>query len=487
MIHQMAPMAPLLARPAAACRRLIVATAIATMAMVTATSIAPAQTVVAVVNGEPITALDVESRMKFMLLTTQKQPARPDTINELIDEKLKVKEGKRWGIELTDAEVDSMYANMASRMRQSADQLTQGLQKGGVNPQTLKSRIRADSVWQQLVRGRFAPSLQLNEKDVELALQAKNQSGEATTATEYTLRPILFLVAPGSQPATFDAKRKEAEALRARFKGCQEGLVVARTTGAVVRDQVIRNSGDLKSPELRMTWSRTTAPVVRATTSPSWQPLKRARSASASLRLASNVAGCEPGATRNRIGRRVYSVAVVASPDWFLACKASSTSFSLSCRLGAKRPRTSCCQTESARMRDLSVCGLTPPFCRPWVSWSADCRMRLAMFAYMESTSASVSSMPQRLPSLTLSFSSMSSLIVSGRAGCFWVVSSMNFIRDSTSSAVIGSPLTTATTVWAGAIEVAVTMAMVAIAVATISRRHAAAGRAKRGAMGAIW
>jgi peptidyl-prolyl cis-trans isomerase SurA len=254
MIHQMAmtPMAPLLARPAAACRRLIVAAAMATMAMVTiiaATSSAPAQTVVAVVNGEPITALDVESRMKFMLLTTQKQPARPDTINELIDEKLKVKEGKRWGIELTDAEVDSMYAGMASRMRQSADQLTQGLQKGGVNPQTLKSRIRADSVWQQLVRGRFAPSLQLNEKDVELALKAKNQSGEATTATEFRLRPILFLVAPGSQPATFDAKRKEAEALRARFKSCEEGLVTARATGAVVRDQVIRNSGDL-NPEL---------------------------------------------------------------------------------------------------------------------------------------------------------------------------------------------------------------------------------------------
>ena len=57
-------------------------------------------------------------------------------INELIDEKLKIKESKRWGMELTDAEVDSMYANMASRMRQTADQLTQSLQKGGVNPQT---------------------------------------------------------------------------------------------------------------------------------------------------------------------------------------------------------------------------------------------------------------------------------------------------------------------------------------------------------------
>jgi peptidyl-prolyl cis-trans isomerase SurA len=218
--------------------------------MVLATTLAaPAQTVVAVVNGEPITALDVESRTKFKHLSTQKQPARPDVINELIDEKLKIREGKRWGIEHTDAEIDSMYANMASRMHQSADQLTQNLQKGGVNPQSLKTKIRADSVWQQLVRGRYSASLQLSEKDIELALQAKNQSGQSTTAIEYTLRPILFLVPPGAQ-ATIDAKRKDAEALRGRFKRCEDGLPAARAMGAVVRDQVIRSSGDL-NPELQ--------------------------------------------------------------------------------------------------------------------------------------------------------------------------------------------------------------------------------------------
>jgi peptidyl-prolyl cis-trans isomerase SurA len=246
MIHQMATST--VVRPALAFR-FVVATAMATFMVVATPVAAPAQTVVAVVNGEPITALDVESRMKFIQLSTQKPAARPDVINELIDEKLKIKEGKRWGMELTDAEVDSMYANMASRMHQTPDQLTQNLQKGGVNPQSLKSRIRAEQVWQQLVRGRFSASLQLNDRDVELELQEKHQSGQPTTATEYTLRPILFLVPPG-QASAVDAKRKEAEGLRARFKNCQEGLPTARATGAVVRDQVIRNSGDL-NPELQ--------------------------------------------------------------------------------------------------------------------------------------------------------------------------------------------------------------------------------------------
>jgi len=58
-------------------------------------------------------------------------------------------------------------------------------------------------------------------------------------------------VPPGSPPPVFDGRRKEAEALRSRFKNCEEGILAARAVRDVaVRDQLIRNSGDLP-PELR--------------------------------------------------------------------------------------------------------------------------------------------------------------------------------------------------------------------------------------------
>src|SRR5262249_8040126 len=57
-----------------------------------------AQHVVALVNGEPITAHDVDQRVKFIQISTQKAANRQQVIEELIDEKLKVREGKRWGI-----------------------------------------------------------------------------------------------------------------------------------------------------------------------------------------------------------------------------------------------------------------------------------------------------------------------------------------------------------------------------------------------------
>lgn len=212
---------------------------------------ARAQNVVVIVNGDPVTALDIEQRTKFIHLSTQKTPTRQAVLDELIDEKLKVKEAKRWGIEVPDSEVESTYASMGSRMRLTADQLTQSLAKSGVTPQTLKARIRADLAWQSLVRGRYKESLQLADTDINKALETSKAEETDTTSYDYVLRPILLLVPPGSGETVFESRKKEAEGLRARFKSCEEGLGLARGVRDVaIRDRVIRSSGDL-SPELR--------------------------------------------------------------------------------------------------------------------------------------------------------------------------------------------------------------------------------------------
>jgi peptidyl-prolyl cis-trans isomerase SurA len=210
------------------------------------TSPSQAQNVVLLVNGEPITALDIEQRAKLDQLSNHKVPARQDVIDTLIVEKLKIKEGKKWGLEATEVEVDTAFAGMAARMRMNAEQLTRELAKSGVNAATLKHRIKADIVWQQLVRGRYQASLQIGEKDI-IASEPKSDE----VGYDYYLRPILFLVPPGSAEAFIDARKREAEGLRARFQGCDEGLAFVRALKDVaVREQVIRSSADIP-PELR--------------------------------------------------------------------------------------------------------------------------------------------------------------------------------------------------------------------------------------------
>jgi peptidyl-prolyl cis-trans isomerase SurA len=228
-------------------RKLLV-TALLALGAAMAASGARAQQVVVVVNGEPITALDIEQRSKLMQLSTHKAPNRQEVIDELINEKLKVREAKRWGLDVSNSEVDNAYASMAGRMRFTPDQLTQQLAKSGVNAATLKARIKADLAWPQLVRGRYQASLQVADKDLVPALEAKSDEG---AAYDYTLRPILFLVPSGSPDTFVEGRKREAESLRARFQECDEGLNFARALKDVaVREQVVRSSADLP-PELR--------------------------------------------------------------------------------------------------------------------------------------------------------------------------------------------------------------------------------------------
>src|SRR5438132_8783503 len=123
------------------CRKLVTAIILVAGASILATA-AGAQQVVVIVNGEPITALDIEQRAKLNQLSTHKVATRQEVLDELINEKLKVREAKKWGLEIPSSEIDTAYASVASRMRLTPEQLTEQLAKSGVNASTLKAPLK---------------------------------------------------------------------------------------------------------------------------------------------------------------------------------------------------------------------------------------------------------------------------------------------------------------------------------------------------------
>jgi peptidyl-prolyl cis-trans isomerase SurA len=212
---------------------------------------ARAQTIVVMVNGEPITNMDIEQRSKLTQLTTHKQPNRQEVIDELINEKVKIKEAKRYGVDPTASDIDQSYAGMAQRMRLTADQLTQVLEKQGIRPDTLRARMKAEMVWGSLVRGRYKESLQVGEKDVAAAVKGSGEGSLEVDASEYKMQPIVLIVPRGSPQSAFDQRKKEAEALRERVTSCAEANNYFKSMqGAAVRDIVTRTSADLP-PSLR--------------------------------------------------------------------------------------------------------------------------------------------------------------------------------------------------------------------------------------------
>ncbi len=228
----------------ASCRAGVTAM-IAAAVIFAATSIAQAQ-VVLLVDGQPITALDIEQRTKFIEMSTHKTPTRQEVIDGLIDELLEIREAKRYTIDPSDSDVNDAFNNIASNMGVDAQKLTQILANGGASAATLKQRLRAQIAWSSLVRGRYKASLEIADSDVEAQLKLHDSGDSKQVGYEYTMRPVLLLVPRGSPSAAYEARKRDADALRARFSDCNTGVPFARALREVaVRDPVIKSSADI--------------------------------------------------------------------------------------------------------------------------------------------------------------------------------------------------------------------------------------------------
>ena len=218
----------------------------ATLALMGCASPSHAQVAV-MVNGEPITNYDIEQRSKLNLLTTHKPADRQQVIDELIDEKVKIREAKKFGVDPSASDIDQSYGTMGARMRITADQLTKSLESQGIRPDTLKSRVKADMVWTNLVRGRYKESLQVGEKDVAAAVQEKGGDEKPDTPSfEYKMQPIVLIVPRGSAPDAIETRKKEAEALRGRVQTCAEANAFFKSMqNAAIREIVIKTSADI--------------------------------------------------------------------------------------------------------------------------------------------------------------------------------------------------------------------------------------------------
>jgi peptidyl-prolyl cis-trans isomerase SurA len=227
-----------------------------------------AQQIVAMVNGEPVTALDVDQRTRIIEAFTRKRPSRKEALDEMIDQKVKLHQARRLDIDITEAEVNRELANMARRAGRDIAGLEAALRQAGITTTTFKTKIKADLAWREILQKMSPGAFQVRDADVVAALVARGQQPSAK-AVQYSMRQVVFVVPRGSPDAARAARVKEAESLRARFSDCERDLQLAREyREVVVRDPVIRISTDLpqrlrdlleKTPDGRMTPPEPTA------------------------------------------------------------------------------------------------------------------------------------------------------------------------------------------------------------------------------------
>ena len=117
--------------------------------------------------------------------------------------------------------MNDAFNGVAANMNVDGAKLTQMLDGGGASAATLKQSCARKWSGAVSVRGRFKASLEIRRQRRRGAdAAARSDSATNQVGYEYILRPVLLVVPRGSPDAAFDARKKEAEALRARFSDC---------------------------------------------------------------------------------------------------------------------------------------------------------------------------------------------------------------------------------------------------------------------------
>ena len=144
---------------------------------------------------------------------------RKEAQEELIEERLKLQEAKRVGIDISDDEVKRVMKGIAERNKMTEEQFTQQVKGSGVEIATMRDRMKAQFAWREVVRKRGQMLISINDRDVERMLSSSaNEAGEDTIELQVQ-RITLLTPAPMDQTAM--ARRyAEADALRRKFGGC---------------------------------------------------------------------------------------------------------------------------------------------------------------------------------------------------------------------------------------------------------------------------
>ena len=205
----------------------------------------------AVVNGEPITKLMIDRRAAFLKLRRAPASSRTAARDELIEDALKLQEGKRRGVNVTPDRVNEAYASFAKGNKLTLPQLNKILNQAGVTPSGFKDYIRAQITWSSLVAQRnngVGRSVLSEREAVARMLEA---GGEKPTATEYFLQQVILVVPEGQRSnSVMTARKREGEALRRRFEDCDKTVGFA----SALRDVTVRDLGRKVGPELPPEW-----------------------------------------------------------------------------------------------------------------------------------------------------------------------------------------------------------------------------------------
>ena len=129
--------------------------------------------IVAIVNDEPITMMDLDARLRLIIISSNlpnnletRKNLSGQVLQSLISERLQHQEARKLGIRVTNQEVENNIKFIEKQNNMPENQLIEALFKNGVPKSALPIRLKSNLIMQKLLQNIIRPKVVINNNEV---------------------------------------------------------------------------------------------------------------------------------------------------------------------------------------------------------------------------------------------------------------------------------------------------------------------------------
>jgi phosphate transport system protein len=131
---------------------------------------AHAATIIAIVNDQPITELDLKQRIALLEVMDDVPRGGMDdrkALRQLIDQTVKIQEAKRYNLLPSDTELNERIKVLAKNMKLTVDQLYAKLEEKGVSRTAFIEYVKAGMGFNRIMQGKYGQQVKASDAEID--------------------------------------------------------------------------------------------------------------------------------------------------------------------------------------------------------------------------------------------------------------------------------------------------------------------------------
>ena len=190
--------------------------------------------IVAVVNTEAVTSVELAQRIERLGAEAKRAGAplpdvnqlRQQVLDALIDERVQVTFAREVGQKVDDADIDRAVGNIAAQNQITLSQLRERLKADGMEMPRFRNNLRDQLMLERVREREVNARIRITDADIDKLLE--EQRAKAVVETQLNLAQILVTVPEGANAELLAQRQARAEQALARVRGGEDFSSVAR-------------------------------------------------------------------------------------------------------------------------------------------------------------------------------------------------------------------------------------------------------------------